>query len=360
MEDIGEKRARIASLGGERVAVFRYDGKISVLSNVCQHQNGPLGEGRIINGCAVCPWHGYEYLPESGQSPPPFTERLPTFRARVENGRVWVHPKPNPPGTPVEPARIEGLAEAESTEDDFYVGYQPAMAAGLARFLRLRLALVLALAAGLAALLAVSQRPFADSVFEFGEITGYEGIVGLDPYPVLAEDGRRLLLVGPGKTGAEPHVRDLEGRGARLEGTAIYRGLLRAVEVVPGSAREAEPAAGVAPVGQAATLGRHTLRGEIVDSKCYLGVMKPGRWKPHRACAVNCIRGGAPPVLVVEDRAGRRGFFLLIDDEGRAVNQRVLDLVAEPVEIRGEVLQRDNLLYLRADPGSYRRLETGS
>jgi nitrite reductase/ring-hydroxylating ferredoxin subunit/DMSO/TMAO reductase YedYZ heme-binding membrane subunit len=102
--EIPENRARVFTVGGERVAVFRYDGKISCVSNVCQHQNGPLGEGRIIDGCITCPWHGYQYYPESGQSPPPFTERIPTFSVRVTGGRVQVDPHPNPPGTPVAPA----------------------------------------------------------------------------------------------------------------------------------------------------------------------------------------------------------------------------------------------------------------
>jgi nitrite reductase/ring-hydroxylating ferredoxin subunit len=105
--EIPEKRARIFPLGGERVAVFRYDGVISALSNVCRHQNGPLGEGRIVDGCVVCPWHGYQYRPASGTSPPPFTDKVPTFRVRVVAGRVWVDPRPLPPGTPVEPARID-------------------------------------------------------------------------------------------------------------------------------------------------------------------------------------------------------------------------------------------------------------
>jgi nitrite reductase/ring-hydroxylating ferredoxin subunit/DMSO/TMAO reductase YedYZ heme-binding membrane subunit len=102
--DIPEKRAFIACLSGERVAVFKYDGRISALSNVCQHQNGPLGEGRILNGCVVCPWHGYEYQPESGASPPPFTEKVPTFAVRIAGTRVLVNPRPFPAGTRLEPA----------------------------------------------------------------------------------------------------------------------------------------------------------------------------------------------------------------------------------------------------------------
>jgi methionine sulfoxide reductase heme-binding subunit len=104
--DIPEKRAVVTCLSGERVAVFRYDGRISAISNVCQHQNGPLGEGRILNGCIVCPWHGYEYQPDSGASPPPFTEKVPTFDVRVAAGRVFVHPQPHDPGTRVEPAML--------------------------------------------------------------------------------------------------------------------------------------------------------------------------------------------------------------------------------------------------------------
>ena len=105
--DIPENRARIVCVAGERVAIFKYDGKISAVSNVCQHQNGPLGEGKIIFGCITCPWHGYQYVPETGASPPPFVEKVPTFNVRVKAGRVFVQPKPNPPGTKAEPAIID-------------------------------------------------------------------------------------------------------------------------------------------------------------------------------------------------------------------------------------------------------------
>jgi len=105
--DIPENRARIVCLSGERVAIFKYEGKISAVSNVCQHQNGPLGEGKIVFGCITCPWHGYQYAPETGASPAPFVEKVPTFNVCVKNGRVLVHPKPNPAGTKAEPALIE-------------------------------------------------------------------------------------------------------------------------------------------------------------------------------------------------------------------------------------------------------------
>ena len=115
VDEIPDQRARIVCLSSERVAVFRWDDKISAVSNVCQHQNGPLGEGRIVDGCITCPWHGFQYSPETGASPPPFTERVPTFRVRVDGDHVLVHPRPNPPGTHVEPARLVGHTGSETS-----------------------------------------------------------------------------------------------------------------------------------------------------------------------------------------------------------------------------------------------------
>ncbi len=98
---IPDQGARIvAAPDGERIAVFRDGTQIGALSNLCAHQNGPIGEGRIIDGCVTCPWHGYQYRLEDGCAPPPFTEKLVTYRVRITGGVVEVDPRPLPPGTP--------------------------------------------------------------------------------------------------------------------------------------------------------------------------------------------------------------------------------------------------------------------
>jgi nitrite reductase/ring-hydroxylating ferredoxin subunit len=98
---IPDKGARIVAIpGGERIAVFRDGGQISAVTNLCAHQNGPLGEGRVIDGCITCPWHGYQYRLADGCAPPPFTEKLVTYRVRLERGLIEVDPTPLPPGTP--------------------------------------------------------------------------------------------------------------------------------------------------------------------------------------------------------------------------------------------------------------------
>jgi len=105
--DIPEKCARIvAAPGGEGIAIFRYDGKVSAVSNRCAHQMGPLGEGRVIDGCITCPWHGWQYDPATGRSPPPFVEKVATYEVRLASGRVFVNPKANAIGVRSEPAKI--------------------------------------------------------------------------------------------------------------------------------------------------------------------------------------------------------------------------------------------------------------
>lgn len=104
--DIKEGCAKIVSVGGERVAIFKYDGLLSAVHNVCRHQGGPLGEGRVIDGCITCPWHGYQYLPGNGQSPPPFDEKVETYRLMREGEQIFLDPHPNAPGTPVEPIKL--------------------------------------------------------------------------------------------------------------------------------------------------------------------------------------------------------------------------------------------------------------
>lgn len=107
--EIPDLRARIVvPPQGERIAVFRYGDKISAVSNVCRHQGGPLGEGRIVDGCITCPWHGFQYLPQSGTSPAPFTDTIATYRTKVVDGIAYVHTSALPPGTETPAATIGG------------------------------------------------------------------------------------------------------------------------------------------------------------------------------------------------------------------------------------------------------------
>src|ERR1043166_5407420 len=207
--EIPESRAKIGVVGGERVAVVRHGDKLSCVSNICRHQNGPLGEGRIVDGCITCPWHGYQYRPESGSSPPPFNDVVPTYDLKVEAGRVLVNAQAHPPGTYVEPVAVPAGGDVPSFRpsvlpSDFYVGYAPRSPATLARHTRRALVTMALLGGGTVVTLALAQGPFADSTFEYGHPRSVTGRVRAHPYPILdvAENGVQgsYLLAGQGRS----------------------------------------------------------------------------------------------------------------------------------------------------------------
>ena len=243
-------------------------------------------------------------------------------------------------------------------DNDFYIGYHRQAPAGLSRFIGRIVLAILLVAAGLAMAVPSLFQPADPGNFEFGRQREVEGVLREAPYPSLlvAPDGAGSSydLVSVGKWGAGELAAGLDGSRVRARGTLIERAGARMLELAPqGLARTgsslAEP--------EAEELGEVTLTGEIVDSKCYLGVMKPGRGAVHRDCAVRCISGGIPPVFVARTVDGKLLQLLLVDHHGGAVNQRVLDKVAEPLSITGRLSRQGGRLLLAADPSTYRRLE---
>ncbi|MGI9544747.1 MAG: Rieske 2Fe-2S domain-containing protein [Cyclobacteriaceae bacterium] len=105
-DDIQNNQAKLFNYQDQSIAIFKYDGKVSAVANACKHQNGPLSEGRIIDGCITCPWHGYQYLPDNGTSPPPFQEKIATYKVKIIEDSVWVDPRPEPAGTAIPPATL--------------------------------------------------------------------------------------------------------------------------------------------------------------------------------------------------------------------------------------------------------------
>ena len=143
-----------------------------------------------------------------------------------------------------------------------------------------------------------------------------------------------------------------EGRIVRARGTRISRDGREMLELASGptavavihEGREAEHR-------EAPPMERVWLRGRIVDAKCYLGAMKPGDGKTHRGCAVRCIEGGIPPVLVVPAAGGPRYYLLSMGERTASV----VPFVGDDVEVEGDAEAEGDLRVLRVEPGSLRR-----
>jgi hypothetical protein len=251
--------------------------------------------------------------------------------------------------------------------NDFYVGYQPKAPQALARFVRRVVIGLGLLAVSVALVLVLGQMPFANSVFEFGKLRSFEGTIENRPYPTLIvarpgeaglgqigqeEKYSRYLLVAPGKHGADDLVADLDGKQVSLQGQLIYREGGTMIEIVPGSIKLLN--SGAASLAAARDLGAVTVTGEIVDSKCYLGVMNPGQGKVHRDCAARCLSGGIPPIFV--SAAGGEQ-FLLVGSDGQSLGRDALrEFVAETITVKAELLQRGDSRFLRINPQELRHM----
>jgi RNase P/RNase MRP subunit p29 len=229
-------------------------------------------------------------------------------------------------------------------KDDFYIGYEALMPASLAGRIRVTAVAVIVLALVVSGVLVFAQGRFATATFEYGQTRTFEGRLVEYPYPALlvAEPtgaSRFYWLVGAGKHGAFALVTGRDGQMVRVSGSLIERDQDRMIEV---PSREAIIAldSQMLPLAPLRSLGRVVVRGEIVDSKCHLGVMKPGEGATHRDCAVRCLLGRVTPMFAPSRHDARVGRLALVDADGQPITESLETIVGRPVEIRGELLVR--------------------
>jgi hypothetical protein len=223
--------------------------------------------------------------------------------------------------------------------------------------------------------LALQQRKFSTAVFEYGQLTEVTGIYQSFPVPSLKVITKKdalgntsfitMPLVGYGKSGAEGTMAALEKEQSfsldkkmiTLKGTLIYSDGKTLLQVDknddPLLKVSDDVASNHAPLIK--ELGTVQLTGEILDPKCYFGVMKPGHGKPHRDCAIRCIAGGMSPVFYVRNEKAEPGYYLLLDENGKKMNKLLKDHIAEPVSLTARAVQYDDWIVLYVKTGTIKR-----
>lgn len=238
--------------------------------------------------------------------------------------------------------------------NDFYIGYLDQSPPRLAGHTRWVVVLLAVLVAGLAVLLAARQAPAEPGTFEFGVKRTFEGVLYETPLPLLHSvssvgAATNYLLVGEGKHGLPAFARGHERERVRFQGSLIQMGNAQMIELndaksftVLGvaSAHERLPAS--------ETIGEAVLTGELVDTKCYFGVMRPAVGKVHRACAVRCLSGGVPPGLLVRDNRGDATVVLLTAPGGRPLKFDV-QWAARQVEAGGKLFIHEGVTRLEVE-----------
>ncbi|MCE9521277.1 MAG: DUF1415 domain-containing protein [Alphaproteobacteria bacterium] len=247
---------------------------------------------------------------------------------------------------------------AKNKQPEFYVGYLPIPPA-----LKWTVRGLVVLLAGLIAFdawLVASFQPDAGDGYWADTPTQYTGTLNRAPYPMLrvSENGttRTFILISDEKRGAEAVLGNIpDGASVKINAYEVKRA---AVSLLQLAATDVTVAS--APTVAAETVeivGPAELTGEIVDSKCWLGVMRPGDGHIHKACATLCIRGGIPPMFVLRGGEGPQVYVLTLAD-GRAIPPAaILDYIADPVRLSGIVEKQGALFYFKVDLSSLARLE---
>jgi hypothetical protein len=248
----------------------------------------------------------------------------------------------------------------------FYIGWMDKAPATFSKHTKKILLLLLPVVLIIGYLIAASQQKFSTANFEFGMLTQVKGIYFSRPVPCIKIISSKDLfgnasyitapLVGFGKAGAAGVMNelqkekgaDLNNKEITIKGTLLYNDGKLLVQV-DGNDKP------LISIGQTADqsltpvlkeLGNIKVRGEVIDPKCFFGVMKPGYGKVHKDCAIRCISGGIPPVLKVQDENGKANFYLIAGANGEKMNEAVKDFVAEPVEIEARAVQQDDWIIL--------------
>jgi hypothetical protein len=252
---------------------------------------------------------------------------------------------------------------------EFYIGWMAKAPKAFAKHVKKVLLILFPVALIVGYLLSTNQNKFSTANFEFGKTTKIRGVYYNKPVPMLKvfdKDGLSITmpLVGYGKHGAETTIMEVEkeknvsldGKEVTLKGTLIYGDGKMLLQIDKND----DPIVNIGEESlvqlQHKDLGTQTIRGEVVDPKCYFGVMKPGEGKVHRDCAIRCILGGIPPVLHVQNERGESNYYLIVGPNGEKMNEAVQDVIAEPVSIEANVVQQGDWIILYTEKESIKRI----
>jgi len=251
----------------------------------------------------------------------------------------------------------------DPTPAPFYVAYLP-VPLPIRRFLRLAVPATLWALVVVAVVMARSHPDPGNARWDTVTARTFTGVLDAHPYPVLHADvlpdgaPGPILLVELGKRGSSQRAAPFHAARVRATGWLLRRDNRLMLELSPEHNALAllHSAPGQASIPSPTRLGTVTLRGEIVDAKCFLGAMKPGHGKTHKECATLCIRSGLPPMLVTRDASGSPTCYLLLDPSGGPMPDTLHALIADPVELTGQLELIGGLPRIRVDPAGVQRI----
>ena len=89
--DVPVNQVRVFKVGNLSIALANVDGEFFAVDNLCTHDNGPLGEGRVDRNTIECPRHGARFDVRTGAVRAlPAVKPIKTYPVTVEGDEVQV------------------------------------------------------------------------------------------------------------------------------------------------------------------------------------------------------------------------------------------------------------------------------
>lgn len=88
-DELAEGGVKPVTVEGTVIALTRFEGTYGALAGVCPHAGGPLGDGEIDFGALICPWHGREFHPHTGECQG-YEDHVATYPVEERDDGIYV------------------------------------------------------------------------------------------------------------------------------------------------------------------------------------------------------------------------------------------------------------------------------
>lgn len=135
LDEIEPGRGVVRVVNGLDLAIMRDgdgspDDAVHALGNLCPHRGGQLGDGKVVDGKAICPLHTWDFDLRTGVSPFNPADSVPTFPVRVRDGQVEVDASAVPLTAPRPPVYLGPWIRRGATDRGMYLVQHLAEGAG--------------------------------------------------------------------------------------------------------------------------------------------------------------------------------------------------------------------------------------
>ncbi len=88
LSDLRDGTGLVVEITAQQIALFKVEGAVYAVDNLCHHQGGPLAEGYLEGPVVTCPWHAWEYDVKTGECRSVPGVKQKCFSVKIEGDEI--------------------------------------------------------------------------------------------------------------------------------------------------------------------------------------------------------------------------------------------------------------------------------